>query len=259
MITSDFHVHTRFCDGAHTPREMVEAAIQKGMSSIGFSAHSYTEFDESYCLLKEKEEAYREEIEALKTEFSGKIRILCGIEQDRYGTDDPSGYDFVIGSVHYVKKDGIYYPIDGSPSEFGWLGDEVFYGDFYALCEAYYATVAELCEVMEPSVIGHFDLVSKFNEDGHFFDETDPRYAAAWQAAMDALLPYDIPFEVNTGAIARGFRTTPYPSDAQLEYLALQGGSVVFASDCHHKDTLCFDFERWEEKLLNLDIPIVTL
>ena len=63
-------------------------------------------------------------------------------------------------------------------------------------------------------IIGHFDLVTKFNELGGYLDLSDPRYVRAWKAAVDALLSYDRPFEINTGAISRGYRTTPYPGAA---------------------------------------------
>ena len=58
MMLSDFHVHTTFSDGKHTPEEMILSAVEKGMTAIGFSDHSYTAFDESYCIAKEKQTQY---------------------------------------------------------------------------------------------------------------------------------------------------------------------------------------------------------
>ena len=49
-ILREFHVHTNFSDGRDTPEEMVRAAIARGMTEIGFSDHSPTWFDESYCI-----------------------------------------------------------------------------------------------------------------------------------------------------------------------------------------------------------------
>lgn len=259
MSRADFHVHTTFCDGKNTPREMVEAAIQKGLSTIGFSAHSFTSFDESYCILEEREAEYRAEIQALAKEYRNQIRILCGIEQDVYADQAPDVYDYTIGSVHYIKKDGIYYPVDESPAVFANMCEEGFGGDYYALCEAYYETVASIADTMEPDIIGHFDLVTKFNEGNLFFDETNPRYVEAWQYAMDALLPLDVPFEVNTGAMSRGYREMPYPSSEQLLYLADNGGSVILSGDAHSADSLCYAFDEWEDALFGMGLSIVTL
>ena len=58
MIRGDFHTHTNFCDGKNSAEEMVLAAIDAGMPSIGITTHSYTDFDTSYCIPKERLEAY---------------------------------------------------------------------------------------------------------------------------------------------------------------------------------------------------------
>ncbi len=259
MILSDFHVHSAFCDGANTPREMVKAAIEMGMDAIGFSAHSYTFFDESYCLRKKDIPLYQREISALKEEFAGKIRVLLGIEQDVYSAEDTKGYDYVIGSAHYVLKDESFYAVDNSEAEFCALGEKVYGGDYLALCEDYFASVSRLAEKRDITFIGHFDLITKFNEGGKYFDESHPRYIAAWKKAMDALLPLKVPFEVNTGAMARGCRTTPYPAIPILKAIKENGGKVIFSGDTHHKDYLCYAFETVSSKIAALNIPAVTL
>lgn len=241
----DLHVHTTFSDGRNTPEEMVMAAIAKGMDTIGFSDHSYTAFDTAYCIPKEQIPAYRAEIAALKEKYAGQIRILCGIEQDFYSEEPTDGYDYVIGSVHYVKAGDEYFPIDESKER---LLDGVrlyFSGDIYALIEAYYETVSQVAERIRPNIIGHFDLITKFNETGELFDDMHPRYIAAWQRAADKLLEANIPFEINTGAISRGYRTAPYPATPIREYLAAQGAKFLLSSDSHRADTLCFGFAAY--------------
>ena len=61
-------------------------------------------------------------------------------------------------------------------------------------------------------IVGHFDLVTKFNEVSMFFDENDPRYIEAWQKAMLKLLPKVKRFEINYGAVNKGLRSRPYLS-----------------------------------------------
>ena len=53
MRYSNFHTHTTYSDGKNSVRENIEAAIEKGMSALGFSDHSYTDFDLSYCIKKD--------------------------------------------------------------------------------------------------------------------------------------------------------------------------------------------------------------
>lgn len=241
---TDLHVHTTFSDGRSTPEEVVLSAIAKGMTVLGFSDHSYTHFDTAYCIPKEQLPAYRAEIAALKAKYAGQIEIQCGIEQDFYSEEATDGYDYVIGSVHYVKAGSDYLPVDESKVRLLDAVDRHFGGDIYALAEAYYKTVAQVAEKLHPDIIGHFDLISKFNEGSALFDEAHPRYVTAWKTAADKLLAANIPFEINTGAISRGYRTVPYPAAPIREYLAERGGRFLWSSDSHRADTLCFGFQK---------------
>ena len=247
MILTDLHVHTTYCDGKNTPEEMVIAAIEMGMECIGFSVHSYTEFDTSFCIKAEKVDDYKAEINGLKEKYKDKIRILCGTEMDYFSEMSADGFDYIIGSVHYVMADGEYISVDESEQAFADCVNKYFDGDFYAFAEEYYKNVAQVLEKTKADIIGHFDLVTKFNEGGKLFDESNPRYVAAFRAAVDSLLPYGKPFEINTGAISRGYRTKPYPSPQIVEYIRSKGGKTILTSDSHSKDTLCYEFEKWEK------------
>ncbi len=243
MRRQDLHVHTTFCDGKNSPEEMVCAAVEQGLWRIGFSAHSHTFFDESYCLSPDRYDAYRAEIERLKEAYGGKIAILCGVEQDRYSTASTRGFDYVIGSVHYMKVQGNYLPVDESVQAFYDTCRTHFGGDFYSMAECYYETVSQVAEATKCDFIGHFDLITKFNEGGVFFDESHPRYVAAWESALDTLLDAKVPFEINTGAISRGYCTAPYPADWLLRAICKAGGRICFSSDCHSVDTLLFGYK----------------
>ncbi|MBQ1935831.1 MAG: histidinol-phosphatase [Clostridia bacterium] len=248
MILEDFHMHTTFCDGANTPEEMVQAAIRLGMKRIGFSAHAPVINDDSdFAMKKVNAPLYRAEIARLKEAYADKIQILCGIEQDLLAAPPDGEYDYVIGSLHSVEGNGRVYEVDASPEEFQCAIDEGFDGDVYALCENYFQRMATVCEVLHPDIIGHFDLLTKFNEKHHFFDESHPRYIAAWQGALDKLLPYQVPFEINSGAMSRGWRTAPYPAKPILEYIFQKGGRVVLNSDSHSTKTLAHRFDLSEE------------
>ena len=245
MMKKDFHMHTRFCDGRDTPEEMVCAAIEKGFSHIGICAHSYTFFDESYCLKKEQAEKYRLEIARLKECYKDKIQVFCGIEQDFYSTEPTDVYDYVIGSVHYVKVGDNYLPVDETPELLQKEVKEYFGGDFYAFCEKYFETVGNVAEQTNADIIGHFDLITKFNEGGCLFDESDERYIAAWKKSADKLLQSGAVFEINTGAISRGYRTAPYPAQSIISYLKANGAKLILSSDAHSADTIGFGFEKY--------------
>ncbi len=248
MILADFHTHTSFSDGRDTPEEMILAAIERGLEAIGISDHSHTPFDDDYCLGKGEAPAYLAAVRALSERYRGKIRVYAGIEQDFYTEEAPRGFDYVIGSVHYVKvgegEGASYLSVDRSREEFSQAVLRHFAGDFYAFCEAYYQTLARVVEKTGADLIGHFDLVTKFNRGGALFDEAHPRYVKAWQSAADALLRTGKAFEVNTGAVSRGYRPHPYPSGEILAYLKARGARLVLSSDAHTKGAIAFSFEE---------------
>ncbi len=245
MIGRDLHCHTCFCDGKSTPEEMVQAAISKGMTTIGISEHGYTAFDSSYCLSIDKTEEYKAEIRRLKEKYSDKIEVLLGIELDALSDIDTADYDYVIGSAHYVKIGDKYLSIDESPSDFEQICRECFSGDYYAFAQEYYRTVATLAN-KKIDFVGHVDLITKFNEGNRLFDMENPRYLVAAKGAIDALLPLNIPFEINTGAISRGYRTEPYPHKELTDHIKQNGGRLVLSSDAHSAENLCFKFEEFE-------------
>lgn len=248
MIKKDYHVHTTFSDGKCTAEEMVRAAIGLGMTEIGFSEHSDMPLDVGWAMKREAYDAYRSEIERLRRAYYGKIHILCGIERDIDSNDRDEKFDYVIGSVHMLEKNGIRSGIDHSPETFAYAMNVLYDGDVYALCEDYYAKLMCIGDV-KPDIIGHFDLVTKFNEGGQLFDEDNPRYTAARKRAMDALLKLKVPFEINTGAIFRGYRTSPYPSGSAREYIRANGGKFILSSDSHRTDSLLCRFDEYEHLL----------
>ena len=244
MIKSNLHTHTTFCDGKNTPEDVVKEAIERGFDIIGFSAHAYTPTNSQWCLKKEREEAYAKEIIRLKEEYKDKIKILLGLELDYYSEVDTSQCDYTIGSVHYVYKNGKYYGIDSSPELFQKIIDEAFEGDVYAFIEEYYRLVGDVYNKTKCDIIGHFDLITKFNENGEFFDTQNPRYKKAVCSALESLLPENVPFEVNTGAISRGYRTEPYPAKDILQIIEKEKGRVIITSDSHQKETIDFYFDE---------------
>lgn len=249
MITKDYHVHSDFSDGKFSPEEMVLSAISLGMTELGFSDHSTLDMEEAdWSMKKENYPAYRNEIARLKQKYAGKISILCGIERDIDSDDRNESFDYVIGSVHMLYKGGKWFGVDSSAKVSAHAIETLYGGDAYALCEDYFEKLCHLGDV-KPDIIGHFDLVTKFNEGGVMFDETHPRYIEARNKALDALLRLDRPFEINTGAISRGYRTSPYPSSDAMAYIREHGGSFILSSDSHRTDTLMFKFDQYEHLL----------
>lgn len=243
MKLVNYHTHTTFCDGADTPEDIVLEAIKKGFSAIGFSGHGYIYFDEESSMSKAGTLEYIKTVSALKEKYKDKIKIFCGIEQDYFNAPLEHKFDYVIGSVHYVKVGDEYLTVDDSADVLEDGINRLFGGDAMALCEAYYKNVGDIVKKTDCDIIGHFDLVTKFNEKRRLIDEDDPRYIKAVSEALDRLIPEGRLFEINTGAISRGHRTTPYPSKRILSEIARRGGRVILSSDSHKKETIDCAFD----------------
>ncbi len=248
-MLANFHTHTTFCDGKNTPEEMVLSAIQKGFSTIGFSGHGTTPFDLRYCM--KDVVGYQKEITRLKEKYKNDIQIYLGLEEDAFSLVNRAEFDYILGSSHYFCVDGTYYPVDSGPDYFRkWLA--VFDRDVSRIAETYYQTFCDYIRTRKPDIIGHFDLITKFDEtEEALFLHNDTYKQIAEKYITEAAKSGSI-FEVNTGAIWRGLRTTPYPSEDLLHVLKKLDARVILSSDCHFADALDFGFE--EAKRLLRDI-----
>jgi histidinol-phosphatase (PHP family) len=209
------------CDGKNTLQEMASAACAKGLTTLGFTGHSYTQRDREYCMSPSRTAQYKATIAKLKTEYKGKVDILCGIEWDLLSEDKRTGYDYWI-------HDCIYDDFDGDP---------------LAAVEAYFAEVEKVA-AMGPDILAHIDLIKKLNAAGEFFDEESPRYKAAALKALNAAKEHGCLLEVNTGSVYRGYRKDFYPGPWLLGEWQKMGGKVIITSDAHDVDSLTFGFDE---------------
>jgi histidinol-phosphatase (PHP family) len=245
-MDSNYHTHTTFCDGTDSPEELVLEAIRLGCPEIGFSGHSHLK--EDVCSMSEEGTiAYCREICRLREKYSDRIAVRLGIERDIFSDIDTGLFEYSIGAVHFVEKDGRKYTVDESPEKFRWIVREIYRGDPYALAEDYYALVGKLWERTGCDVIAHFDLITKYNEGNCLFDTAHPRYLAASDAALECLCKSPCVLEVNTGAMARGYRKSPYPEPRLLSRWLSAGKELILSSDCHAKKNLLFSFEKYKD------------
>jgi histidinol-phosphatase (PHP family) len=232
----DLHMHTTFCDGKNTAEEMVCSAIEKGLYCVGISTHAPTFFDCSYAIRTERFVEYFAEMDRLKRKYANKIKVLCGLEMDLYSNVEKKHLekvDYIIGSVHYMEKNGEYVMVDCSARILRDACDRLWNGDPYEMVGDYYKNVASVCEILDPDIIGHIDLITKFIEQDELFDMRSPEYEKHAFSAISKLVTYGVPFEMNYGAISRGYRTTPYPDTPLHDFILENNGRIIKSSDAH--------------------------
>lgn len=260
---------------------MVLSAIANGFDSIGFSAHSsisgydishenvelcregsilYTDPSKSrakifgfvekegelFGMLKRNMEPYRQKVLELADKYKDKINIFLGIELDSLASlsDIPAGARYIIGSVHYVEQNGSYIANDYSVEMLKKGVEELFDGDYLAYAESYYKELERVYDKTLCDIVGHADIICKFNERERLIDESHSRYRSAAFGAVESLARRGLIFEINTGAIGRGYRTEPYPSEDLLRVIRESGGKVTYSSDCHKADAIAVAFEE---------------
>jgi len=249
VITQNLHMHSTWDDGKCSVEEMILASRAAGLSSVGFSVHGPMPFENSWGCPEERLPGYIEEVRALKEKYAGTIDVYCGIEWDATAADlDLSAFDYVIGSVHEIPvPGGGTRSVDSNAETTAKYIRECFGGDADAAAEAYFAELIKVAERPEADIVGHFDLITKFDEPAPFFNPESPRYKRAARTAMEALVAAGKIFEVNTGAISRGYRTAPYPSKELLQQLHEMGGRVTVSADAHHVSGVACAFDKAEQ------------
>lgn len=254
---ANYHTHTKWCDGRDTPEAVILSAIAKDFDTIGFSSHAMLpENVLDWVLTPEKAVAYSKEIRALAAKYAGQIRVLCGVEADFIpggANPDKSTYasispDYIIGSVHFVAApDGAIVCVDNTPAELSSGIRDHFGGSAENYIRAYFAQVREMVTRFNFDIVGHLDLVRKFNVRHPYFDEGAPWYIEELEKTADAVSASGKIAEVNTGAISRGWLDDAYPSSAFRAMLRSRGVRFVLSSDAHSADAIDCAFDRFGE------------
>ena len=259
MIRQNLHMHSTWDDGKNSIEEMILASRAAGLSSVGVSVHAPLPYGTSWACPEGKLPAYIAEVRALREKYAGMIDVYLGIEWDAESQVSLEPYDYAIGSVHHVpmamklpencpKELAAQFPIDyptvdESAQATAKLLAGHFGGDADALAKAYFAQYEKVAAQEKAQIVGHLDLLTKFDEERGFFNPQSPVYRRAATDAMEMLVRAGKIFEVNTGAISRGYRSMPYPSRELLGALREMGGRVTVSADAHHVSgvTCAFD------------------
>lgn len=246
---ANFHTHTLWCDGKNTPREMIEGAIARGFALLGFSSHvSGSDPSDTVCPF-ERIADYAAEIRSLEREYADKIIIKLGVEADYIpgiATPDVSEYafikpDYIIGSIHYViADDGGRVPVDHTPELLAEGIARHFNGSAETFIKQYFKQERDMVSLFNFDVVGHPDLVRKFNLKKPYFDENAQWYRDEVVKTADAIANSGKISEINSGAISRGWRNDVYPDDFFRCELEKRGVFLIHSADAHSVNGLDF-------------------
>jgi len=119
--------------------------------------------------------------------------------------------------------------------------------------EDYYARVMQVLSVPGVAIVGHFDLLERWNADGRYFRGDEPWYRAAVEDALVAVARSGLLLELNTAGWRKGLHDC-YPARWILERCAALGIPIIVNSDAHEPGQITWEFERAERHLASLEI-----
>lgn len=254
-MTTDYHMHSTFCDGKNSLEEMTLAYINKEFSSIGFSGHFPLPVDNEWTMTEADIEPYMEMVHTLAQKHKEQIEIYLGFEIDylpweqdisRRAKEIIPRLDYFIGSVHIMARPGMekMADIDGTPEHFANGIETIYGGSIQDFVKDYYNNVATMAEVIQPTIVGHLNLIKKNNQNNRFFDEDAPWYKDIIEDCLDRIAQTDCIVEINTGGLARYGSGMLYPSPWMIERLYAKKIPITLNADTHAVDTVAYEFDK---------------
>jgi histidinol-phosphatase (PHP family) len=114
--------------------------------------------------------------------------------------------------------------------------------------ESFFKETVEMAKKIKPQIIGHFDLFTKYDENASTFPQTK-EYIECALDTINTCIGYTEAFEVNTGAISRGYRKNPYPADFIIKHLKDKKIPIVLSSDAHSVSSIKQSFKETAQRL----------
>jgi len=269
MINYNLHQHTFFSDGKETPKEFIEKAIELGFSQIGFTEHSPLPFPNPFSLKEEQVSDYVNAIEHLKNQFRHQIEIFRALEMDYIpGISEDFGYwretcktDYLIGSVHLVKPDGIdeLWFTDGPDYKIFDAGLQKFFGgDIRKAVKTFYYQTNQMIESQTFEIIGHIDKIKMHNR-GRFFTEDEKWYRKLVEETLELVKQKNVIVEVNTRGMYKKTSDSLFPDHETLKRINELKIPVIISSDAHHPDEINNLFEDAEKHLVKFGFKEVMM
>lgn len=258
------HTHTNEFDGKNTAAEMINAADEHGMKTIGISNHfivhpdiKQTKFypcavtggydnmyNDKFDVATNKFKQHFDTLEHV-AEQNKQIKVLRGMEIDFFDTIswhmnisyaiDRLKPDYTIGACHFIEYNGrlcnIHDIYNASITEQN------------EMLKIYWDKVYRAIKSGMFTFIAHIDLPRRLNMG------TDIQWAHAEQRAIHALADTHTPVEINTATYDKPGAPFPHPAPRIMEMIYNANVPVLLSDDAHKVSQICRHFDRAQEYL----------
>ena len=227
-LPPDYHTHNYLCRHAEGKlTEYAKAALQIGVTEIGFSDHAPMEQDpfDSWRMLRTELPCYLQMLEQARTEYP-QLTIRAGLEVDyipgmESWIKELAGlydWDYFIGSVHYLDNG---WDIDNPEKKELWEK-----ADVDKVWKLYFERLTQAAQSGLFNIIGHCDLVKKFN----FLPKSD--LSQSYRQFLQAAAQTGTAIEINTSGWDKDCHQA-YPSAEILSMAFQEEVALTFGSDAH--------------------------
>ena len=227
---ADYHVHSYYSDDSDCPMEnTIQRAIDLGLDEIAFTEHvDYGVKTDLNC----DYQAYFIELEKMKEKYAKSVIIRSGIE---FGVQEHTLSQF--------ERDFETYPFDFIILSNHQIDDKEFWN--YAYQEGkrqeeyqkdYYQAILNVVKKYKNySVLGHLDMIKRYDKYGDFPDEKIMEYV---EPILRQVIADGKGIEVNTSSFKYGLKDL-MPSRKILKmYYDLGGTILTIGSDTHETEHL---------------------
>jgi histidinol-phosphatase (PHP family) len=267
-VLTDYHVHLRpdeedstaerYLTQANAERYL-EVASERGIEELGVAEHIHR-FVQSLDIWSHPWYRYwaHDDVDEY-VDFLRSVQLKVGIEadflpgrEDRVANFlDGRDWDYVVGSVHFLRDDAI--DVHGEPD---WEPWDVWRGaDPEKVWARYFETLGEAARSGMFDILAHLDLVKVFAGRVPLPDGDLRRF---YDRAMDGIADSDVAVEVSTAGLRKPVAEI-YPAPALLEMCLDAGRPVALSSDAHEPDQLGYEYERAVELLRGIGVTEIAV
>lgn len=243
----DSHIHTVFSSDSETPVSMqIERAAALGMRAVYITDHQDFDFPEDvyHMSFQFDTASYLQKLSELKAHYADQIEVRFGVELglmtnlkeklEQYTASWP--FDYVIGSVHLVRRMDPYFPdfYENRTTEEAYL--------------EYFETILENLKLHNCfDALGHLDYIVRYGPQDSAYPSAV--YTEIQDEILRVLVEKGIALECNTAGFKHGLGF-PHPHASVIRrYLELGGDMITLGSDAHQPAHVGYAFEDAKEYL----------
>ncbi len=225
----DMHTHTNNSfDGNYPVEEMCEAAIEKGVKVIAFTDHVEMDFFREKGFDKDAENSYKDIVRA-KEIYKDKLEVCVGVElgEPTYYTQEAEllinsrDYDFVIGSIHNLRKTDDFCELkyDGL--------------DVEALLDTYFNELKVLADWAKFDTFAHLTYPLRYIVGENKIPVNMEKYQKDIDEILSILVSKDKALEINTSGLRQPIGITMPDESIIRRFKELGGKMITVGSDSH--------------------------